>query len=289
MPLRSAREPTFPGTSGGAAPDVAVRAHAEARQKLGGLGVSLAEYCGRVAEAEAELARMGGKSGSLAYEDLYLAMGCQRGNEQAWRIFERSFGAYLRRLCIRSMGSVTEGEELLGDLYADLVSRGATPGKIDLYRGMASLGTWLAVIVRRMALDRLRLADRRSQRERSYEEELPQVERSTPESRLLLAESTEIGGRILREALDSLDPRHRLVLELVYWDGLTLREAGKVMGLDFSTVSRRLKLAREAVHKAIRLLSRRSYGLAPEAVAGLLEQLGGSLEPTVLQEGEELG
>lgn len=277
-----------PAREAGEGQDRVSLAYAGARKRLGRLGVSLERFRERAAESLQELAALEGKSGgSLAFEDLYLAMGCQQGNERAWRIFERSFRGYLRRLCIRATGSETEGEELLGDLYADLVDRPCAPGKMERYRGMASLGTWLAVIVRRMALDRARSGDRRSQRERDFEQALLQAEPSTPEGRLLQAEAASVGGEILREALASLEPRHRLVLALVYWDGLTLREAGQVLGIDFSTVSRRLKSAREAVGKAIRQVSRQRYGLPPEALAGLMEHVVGPLEAAAsTQEGE---
>ena len=59
------------------------------------------------------------------------------------------------------------------------------------------------------------------------------------------------------------------MLSLLYRDGKTLREAGRVMRLDFSTVSRRAKAARAALRKRIEALAAERMGLRPREVAEL--------------------
>ena len=262
-------------------------AYRAARMKLGRLGVSAWDFGARVRCILEETPSLVDGVWDLAMEDIYLAMGCQRRNEQAWLVFDRSFRSYLGRLCSRVMGSYSEGEELLADLYSDLLSRPRAPGKIEMYRGMASLGTWLSVIIRRMALDRLRHAERRINRERRYEQGMAPADPRGPESSLLRTESREIGARVLKDALEELEPRHRLVLRLMYWDGLTLREAGRVMGLDYTTVSRRAKNARQALRKKLQRISRKRYGLGREGLSSLMEHVSSVVGFDPRQVGEE--
>jgi RNA polymerase sigma-70 factor len=248
------------------------RAYRAARARLGKLGVPPALFRRHVEELVRTLPGIDGP-GQLLLEDLYLALGCQRGDERAWRALHDSLGGYLRRLSNRAAGGEVAGEELFADLLADLVGRPRSPGKIQLYRGLASLATWLAVIIRRMAVDRARAGDRQARQE-SLEDGPELSGRGTPEALLLREEAVRIGERLLGEVLAGLPPAQELVLRLVYWDGLTLREAGRVLGVDFSTVSRRLKSAREHVLRELRARSRQEYGLSAEALGELVAQLG---------------
>lgn len=242
-----------------------------AREDLGDLGVELRAFRRRVAEI---VQAPGAPSPEeLVLRDLYIAMGCQAGNERAWRTLQGSLQHHLQRICERATGSAAEGDELLGDLWAELVQREARPGKIQLYRGLASLSTWLAAIVRRMAIDRQRRRQRRRLREERHGEGLHERSAPSPEAGLLQAEAQGFMTELLPEAMGGLEARERLVLRLSYWDGLTLREVGQVMGLDFSTVSRRLKNARESLRRSLRR-AYRSRGLPAEELGDLVSRLG---------------
>ncbi len=247
------------------------RAWQEARKELGDLGVSLGVFKRRVAEIQQDPRTP--EPDELALQDLLVAMGCERGNERAWRTLQGSLQSYLLRVCERAMGSAAEGEELLADLWGELLQREGRPGKIALYRGLASLSTWLAAIVRRMAIDRQRRRQRRRRREELHGHTLHGRAGASPEAGLLQAESQHLVATLLPEAMERLPPHERLVLRLSYWDGLTLREVGEIMGLDFSTVSRRLKNAREGLRRSLQRAYRRR-GLPADQMRDLLAELG---------------
>ena len=250
-------------------PDPVEEAYRRCRERHGGLSVSLDYFRREVLEA-LDGAPVSTLDRCLVAEDLYVVLACKAGSEAAWRLFDRAYRGYLLRLATRYAGSRMAAEDLITDLYHDLVTRPARPGKLERYKGYAALSTWLAVIVRRMAMDRGRMAERRENRLQRLGRERKAVrEPADPETALLGAEAARVAGELFRDAFRGLAGRHAVVLSLVYRDGLTLREAGRIMRLDYSTVSRRAKVARRALHEAMVRLGAERYGLAEPAVAAL--------------------
>jgi RNA polymerase sigma factor (sigma-70 family) len=58
--------------------------------------------------------------------------------------------------------------------------------------------------------------------------------------------------RMLLEALRSIPLRDQVIIELYYWENLTGRELGEVLGLPEQTARSRLRAAKQALGKAIR-------------------------------------
>ena len=263
--------PTRDVQSGGVvARDPVEQAYTRCRRQFGALGVSQAAFRKEALDA---LDALDGSpitqlDNRLQCEDLYLALGCVLGSEAAWRHFDRAYRGYLLRLATRYCGGREAAEDLITDLFHDLVARPKKPGKLHQYRGYASLSTWLAVIVRRMAMDRGRSLERKGARMRRLrvEGEVTRPARN-PERDFAAAQDAELTGRLFSEAMGQLEPRHLLVINLLYRDDLTLREAGRVMDLDFSTVSRRAKAARAALRATMTALAEDRWGLSEEAVA----------------------
>ena len=239
------------------------------RERLGGLGVSQ-PYFRTELEAVKTQERFAAVEKRFAYDDFYFVLSLRIGNDDAWRRFDSTYRGYLLRLATRYAGSRERAEDLVTDLYADLVARPGRPGKLEHYKGYAALSTWLAVIVRRMSFDRGRMLDRRDQRLlRLKRERMATTVSPNPEALLSHAQSRQLVATIFADALGALDSQHILVLSLLYQDGLTLREAGRIMDLDFSTVSRRAKAARAALQKRMRTLAREAHGLSDDEIADL--------------------
>jgi RNA polymerase sigma factor (sigma-70 family) len=252
-------------------------AYERCRAKLGGLGVSAPAFRKELLEALAdepieELEKR------IKVEDMYLALGCLMGSDKGWRTFDQAYRGYLLRLATRYAGGREAAEDLITDLYSDLVTRKNKPGKLHQYKGYASLATWLAVIVRRMAMDRGRMRERRGARLRRLKADgnATQVRRN-PERDYAAAQTAAFAGELFAEAFSNLNERHVLVLTLLYRDEMTLREAGRVMELDFSTVSRRAKAARTALQERMTTLAKERHGLEDGAVADLfIDGAGGA-------------
>jgi RNA polymerase sigma factor (sigma-70 family) len=58
-------------------------------------------------------------------------------------------------------------------------------------------------------------------------------------------------GRRLRLAAEELPPTQRLVILLVVWEGLSLRDVAEVTGLRYRTVKSNLNHARNALKRAL--------------------------------------
>jgi DNA-directed RNA polymerase specialized sigma24 family protein len=119
-----------------------------------------------------------------------------------------------------------------------------------------------------MAMDRGRSLERKGARMRRLRVESAATRPAqNPERDYAAAQDADLTGRLFSEAMSQLEPRHLLVISLLYRDDLTLREAGRVMYLDFSTVSRRAKAARSALRSAMTALAEARWGMSEEAVS----------------------
>jgi RNA polymerase sigma-70 factor (ECF subfamily) len=103
-----------------------------------------------------------------------------------------------------------------------------------------SLLLWLLTIARRTALDRLRMESRRPSLSDSKDpEDLWQI---IPDLKTMPEESR---WRSLHFAVQSLQPEHRQVIELAYYQGLSQSEIAEVLGWPLGTVKTRVRAAME--------------------------------------------
>ena len=103
------------------------------------------------------------------------------------------------------------------------------------YRGGGAVGAWMWGIAIRRLIDALR---RRPRREFVSNERVD-VERSAEEQVLLGVELGDLAG-----ALDRLSPELRAVVQATILDGLTTREASRLLGIPPGTVKTRAMRAR---------------------------------------------
>ena len=125
-------------------------------------------------------------------------------------------------------------------------------GKFDAARG--SVGSWLIVIARGRALDRLRTQRRRAE----SQEQVAAVD----EEGLVLAvgrfgdvpdeavQTSELRD-IVRRSLDELPPPQRRVIELAYFDGLSQSEIAARLGEPLGTIKTRARAALEKLRVAL--------------------------------------
>jgi RNA polymerase sigma-70 factor (ECF subfamily) len=104
------------------------------------------------------------------------------------------------------------------------------------YDGRGSVGAWIWGIGVRRLIDALR---RRPPREFTSHERAAEEAPSAEEQVLLGVEHGDLGG-----ALNRLSPELRAVVQATVLDGLTTREAGKLLGIPAGTVKTRMMRAR---------------------------------------------
>jgi RNA polymerase sigma-70 factor (ECF subfamily) len=106
------------------------------------------------------------------------------------------------------------------------------------FRGDGRLLAWLLGIVYYSAIKSLR--HRSIPISEEMEASLPTTE-LLPEEHMLSDEKT----RHLQQGLQSLSPEHRAVLELVFYQGLSLKEVAQVCSCPIGTIKSRLSYARQ--------------------------------------------
>lgn len=135
------------------------------------------------------------------------------GDRQALKTLYGRTSAKLFGICVHLLRSDDEAEEVLQDVYITVWQKA---GSFDESR--ASPITWLAVLARNKAIDRLRL--RRLPTDTiDAAEEIPDDSASALE----LLERSEEGERLGR-CLDELEERQRTMIRAAFMDGATYPE-----------------------------------------------------------------
>lgn len=113
--------------------------------------------------------------------------------------------------------------------------------KPGAYNGSGEVAAWMWGIAVRRLIDQIRRQPRRRESE-AYEE----VQVSAEDQVLLGIEHGE-----LPRAIDSLSPELRLVVQATVLDGLTTREAARLLGIPSGTVKTRMARARVLMREAL--------------------------------------
>jgi len=156
-----------------------------------------------------------------------------RGDEPAFLMLYDRHAARVHALTLRILGDPMLAEEATQDAFLKVWSRARL-----FLNERGSLLLWLLTIARRTALDRLRLEGRRPVLSDSNDPDdlwqvIPDLESVPEESR----------WRSLHFAVQSLDPDHRQVIELAYYQGLSQSEISEVLGWPLGTVKTRMRAA----------------------------------------------
>lgn len=140
----------------------------------------------------------------------------ERGDRGALRDLYRRTSSKLYGICLRVTGDEAEAQDVLQDVFTTVWKKA---GRFDPAK--ASAVTWLSVLTRNKAIDRLR-------RRRQPTADLDQVSNlsSDEPSQLDVLERSEDASR-LRACLDELDERARTMIRAAFFDGATYPELAK--------------------------------------------------------------
>jgi RNA polymerase sigma-70 factor (ECF subfamily) len=167
----------------------------------------------------------------LPDEDLLSFVG--QGDAEAFTILYNRYGCAAFSLAYRIMGERQAADDLVQDAFLKLW-RSATN-----YRSERSgVRTWLFSIVRNRGIDQLRShASRRRTKDR--------IEAFTPRSQPseAFAETWRNSQRDrVRDALNTLSPEQRKVLELSYFSGYTHVQVSELLDVPLGTIKGRMRL-----------------------------------------------
>lgn len=173
--------------------------------------------------------------------DIDLVRRVAAGDEEALRRLYAEYGQRLYAYALRLTGSPAAADEVVQEALV-AAWQGA-----KRFRPDGRVITWLLGIAHHKALDLLR--KREPELLGDGDGEL-RTHDPQPDAQAALSEQR----RMVRQGLQALSLEHRMVLELVFYQELSLNEAAEVLGCPVGTVKSRLSYAkaglRGALHRA---------------------------------------
>jgi RNA polymerase sigma-70 factor, ECF subfamily len=167
-----------------------------------------------------------------------------RRPEALGELYDR-FSPLLLGLTARILGSRAEAEEVLQDVFLQVWNRA---DRYDPSR--SSVSTWLVLIARSRAIDRLRSRRVAERTLEAVQQEAPGGGHASPEAaeNVLIRERRER----VRSELALLPAEQREVLELAFFQGLSQSEIAGRTGIPLGTVKTRSLLAMKKLRQALR-------------------------------------
>lgn len=176
--------------------------------------------------------------------DLALVRAVAAGDRDALAALWDRFAPVLLGLARRVLKDPADAEEVVQEAFLHLWRQA---GRYDPSR--ASVPTWLALVTRSRAIDRLRtrgVVDRTHAA--AWKEAGPAHASGEGASRVLHAER----ARRVRAELAAIPEEQRRGLELAFFEGLTQREIAERTGIPLGTVKTRTLLAMKKLRTALR-------------------------------------
>ncbi|HYX26907.1 MAG TPA: sigma-70 family RNA polymerase sigma factor [Thermoanaerobaculia bacterium] len=163
---------------------------------------------------------------------------------EALGVLYSRYAPALLALGVRILGGAPEAEEVLQEVFLHVWNQA---GRYDA--GRSSVSTWLILIGRSRAIDRLRT---RKVVERTHENAAKRdpAGHASPEG----VESVFVHERRerVRREMDKLPPEQRQVLEMAFYEGLSQSEIAAKAALPLGTVKTRTLLAMKKLRSALR-------------------------------------
>jgi len=164
-------------------------------------------------------------------KDLVLLRRINQDDDDAVRELYAQYGQRLYAYALRITNEPATAEDVV---QHTLVTVWQTAKR---FRGESRLITWLLGIVHHTALKMIR--NKTESLNETTQENIPENQPTLEEQ----AQSQET-KRWIQDGLQSLSSEHRMVLELVFYQGLSLNEVAQVLKLPLGTVTSRLSYAR---------------------------------------------
>jgi RNA polymerase sigma-70 factor (ECF subfamily) len=180
----------------------------------------------------------------LQASDLYLALACARGNENAWWDFDREYRQYIERVARHLASAASEAEEVTDSVYVELygtrVVDGVRLSKFATYTGRGSLRGWLRTVVWHAVVDMHRARHDEISIDDWSEKGGETHDRPGWRAEARGGEGVMLDGIVreryrkatvaaLDKALKELDDHEKLLLLYYHVEGLKLREIARLV------------------------------------------------------------
>lgn len=177
----------------------------------------------------------------------------KKGDKDAFSFIIKTYKMYVLKIVNRHI-PYEEAEEVAHDAFIRIYE------SLPRFKGEGGFRQWMAAITTRTCHDYWRRAYRSREVPMSAfgDEHREWLERAASETASMddIARQAE-AREVLDWALSRLSPGDRMVLELVYMEGLSVREAADLLGLSTANVKIRSFRSRRKLHKLLKDAGRR--------------------------------
>lgn len=199
--------------------------------------------------------------------DLYLAMACAQASETAWRRFVSLYQQPAREAARRIMPSRLLADELADSAMGHVFLPDATGRcRIASFDGRSSLGFWLAVVVKRLALKERQRSRNRLEQLSDHLEIVDNQSVTRMEARIRRKRYRRLIHQSLPQLSGRLSARELLIVRLHYLEGLKASEIARLLGVHRSSVTRQLERTHSKLKSEIIARLRAQNQLTPAAV-----------------------
>lgn len=185
------------------------------------------------------------------------------GDRDAFRVLVERHSRSLFRLAYRMTGNEQDAEEVVQEAFLKAYRR------LDKFEARANFGTWLYRIAANCSLDLMRkrrphIEHREADDPERSESVLEMASPHPAPDRLLLSAEA---GRHVQVALASLSPTERAAFVLRHFEGMSIEEIGRALGLRASatknSVFRAVQKLRRALEPLVTKMPSRRASSAP--------------------------
>jgi RNA polymerase sigma-70 factor (ECF subfamily) len=179
-------------------------------------------------------------AGELTSSDEMLVQRIAAGDKLAMQVLFARHRTPIYRWLLRFVGNETVAEDLLSDVFLDVWRQAGR------FEGRSAVATWLLSIARFKAL-----SSRRRQTHTVLDEAIEATVADPADNAEVVLEKKH-QGELLREALTTLSPDHREIIDLVYYHEKSVDEAAQILAIPAATVKTRMFYARKKLAEMVR-------------------------------------
>jgi RNA polymerase sigma-70 factor (ECF subfamily) len=166
-------------------------------------------------------------------------------DQQAFAELSEKYSALIFSTAFKVLNHYEDTEDIMNEVLTTIWK------KADTYRPKkGSLVTWICTTTRNRAIDRVRSVQRRSALYDRFEEKLVG---ESPEKRTSGREDLyrSDARKVLQNAVVSLSPEQREVIELAYFEGLTQKQIAEKIDSPLGTVKARIRRGVERLRHSL--------------------------------------
>lgn len=148
------------------------------------------------------------------------------GDRQAFESVYQLASGRLFAICLHVLRDRSDAEEVLQDVFTSVWHKAA-----QFDRAKAAAMTWLSMMARNRAIDRLRAAPPRPLDDLSVADEIPDF---APQPAQVAEQASD--RQRLDDCLDTLEPRRRSLIRLAFLEGASYEELARRIGSPLGSV-----------------------------------------------------